>query len=214
MNIQAMDEYFFFDRDLIDTNPYPTMMEIGAFSGTMAERFWGFYPNSKMVVVEADAENFVRLLKSCRELKLERPNVLTLHYALAAVDGPVTLYRYTSRNSHSLFQRKRTPAAQSQVVVEGKCLTSLLEKAGIYQLDLLLLNCEGAELFALQDLLDSSELREQIPQICVGSHRSKIYRTPVWNQLVEALKAFYSVEKNQTNQHYHLLRSRKYAASK
>ncbi len=176
-----LDDYFFFDPELLPSNP--VMMEIGTFSPDCAEAMFNVDPLSRVFLVEAD-ERSARKLAQLYETR--RPvHVCVLHYALAENDGPVTLYKYGSRNASSIFTRKRHKTGEEEV--SGKCLNSLIDlakiKRGITGLDILLMNCEGAELYALQELIRNPNLRSHVRPICVGSYCSNIYLTRTWNDV-------------------------------
>ncbi len=197
-----IDEYYFFDPSLV--GEYPTVMEIGTFSTTAARTVLEMHPTSRIILVEAEEASADKLKKKCER---DMPSVTVLHRALVAVDGPIAFNLYTSRNANSIFDRRRQ--LRETVTVPGRCLQTLLDEAEIYRLDRWRMNCEGAEIHALQDLIDQPSLRERIGQICVANHRSKIYKTHVWNQLLKALEEFYTIKQKKINSPFYLLRPHK-----
>ncbi len=198
-----IDAYYFFDPSLIES--YPTVMEIGTFSTTAAQSLLEMNATSRIILVEAEEASADKLKKECEQRDM--PSVTVLHRALAAADGPIAFNLYTSRNANSIFDRRRQ--LRETVTVPGRCLQTLLDEAEIYRLDLLLMNCEGAEIHALQNLIDQPSLRERIGQICVACHRSKIYKTHVWNELLKALEEFYTIKQEKINSAFYLLRPHK-----
>jgi len=80
--------------------------------------------------------------------------------------------------------------------VPGKCLRSLLAESCIGEIDLLLLNCEGAELHALRELAEDTELRVRVRQICTSFHcdHCATYPAEERDKLLAALLPYYGYQ--------------------
>ena len=80
--------------------------------------------------------------------------------------------------------------------VTGMTLTSLLDWVDMKVCDLLLLNCEGGEIFALRQLVASPELRARVTQVCTSFHCShvKLYPESWRNGLLELMAQWYEIQ--------------------
>jgi len=106
--VKQIDRYYFFDETRV--MPKAIMMEVGVFTTDRAAWWRAEYPSSRVWLVEAEPVNFA-------ELAVAADGVLGVHIAqvaLAPKDGPVHLYRYQNRHSHSLIPRD-TPEARGRV---------------------------------------------------------------------------------------------------
>ena len=202
--VKQLDEYFFFHPEQMRAKP--VMMEIGAITPDRTAKFFDYYPGGQAVFVEPDPDNFKKLAG----LIPSRGLVTLVNDALAAEDGPVTLYRFGHEQQHSTFPRHETEGMKlaGTVTVRGKRLRTLLDENQIAELDLLLLNCEGAELHALRELVADASLRARVRQICVGFHceHVKTYPTAERDKLLAALDPLYTWQTGHANIPYYLFR--------
>jgi len=151
--------------------PPPTLVHVGADTAEEAEWWAGEWPGARSVLVEANPDAVAELVAGDMP-----PHTMVLHRALAESDGPASLYIQERRTASSLFpvhtveQYDVRHTYARTVMVEGRTLASLLNEAGVMRADLLLLNCEGAERWALAALAGDVTLRARVRQICVAVH--------------------------------------------
>lgn len=207
--IIELDDYHFLDSDRI-TRPNPVMLEVGAFSGDLAFEFLRNYPAGRVIVYEADATNFASLRKSVNE-----DSRITLHYAaLAGRNGTIHFNTYMDRAANSLFDRNcDDELLRRRYVVPCTTLAAALEVNRLADLDFLLLNCEGGELFALDELAGPlADVRDTISQVCVSFHclHSRMYPVARRDALLTRLQQWFTLHLGNMEWEYFLLTKRNY----
>jgi len=90
--------------------------------------------------------------------------------ALADADRPVTLHLGKKRYEHSTL--RQVGNCQRSESVRGMTLTSILDWLQIAKIDLLLSNCEGAEIYLLRQL--ATDVGQRVRQACVALHCSHV----------------------------------------
>lgn len=199
MNKTDIDGFFFFDADLMPAEP--VIVEVGVYSphafGPLTQR----YPKCKLAAVEASPTCFGKLKLELAEAfgELPYPCVTPYQYALAPVDAEIVINEYRGGlDANSVYNRDSEKLeVVKATTVTGLTLGSLLNRIGLDKVDLLLLNCEGAELFALRQLLADVHLRARIKQIGLSFHcdHVKIYGTDVRDEMLEKTAAYYDITK-------------------
>ena len=166
MTTADVDGYFFYEPGIVRKNP--VFVEVGAYTDHAVRPLKAAYPTSRMLVVEASPT----CLESLREYVVLYEGVQVLPAALAREDGPVAFYEFkTGPDGFSVFDRSEQGLVVSaKMTAKGMRLSSLLREAGLSEVDLLMLNCEGAELFALEEMAASSALRGVVRQVGVSFH--------------------------------------------
>jgi FkbM family methyltransferase len=187
--------FFLYDPARVPYYRPAVIVEVGCFTLRREEflrrrhrRVWYF-------AIEPDPENYRKL---CLEISMtHRRSLWAFERALAEKDGPMPFYRYAHEQWHSGFPRHRTESLELQetTTVQGRTLRSLLSEIGVEQCDLLLLNCEGAEIFALEQLAGDPALRDHVTQISCGAHFShvKIYPESRWVTACARLDPYYEI---------------------
>jgi FkbM family methyltransferase len=178
-----IDDTFF--CDLTRVPAAPIVMEIGAFSNATYTQVKTLFPDATYIAVEAVHANYKALR---RALPKGTP---VLHGALAEADEPVELRIYNSRNAHSMFERTKTQLGTE--TVQGYTLHNLLKRCKLDHVDLLLMNCEGAERFALQQLVAEPTLISRIGQICTDLHTPRIHDTEQTDALIAQLDRYFDM---------------------
>lgn len=190
MNIIFLNSYHYFNAVIMPRNP--TLVQVGVFGVDHLERFRTLYPDSRIIAYEADLGNFKAMEKSLADIDAEFFN-----RALSNETRETTLYKYESNVAHSLFPRhltgKQKPKLQGEVQVQGSTFEDMLENDTIERVDLLILNCEGAELFVLDALLDNPSLRDHVRQICVSFHAPRIYPMERKRKVIGRMEKHYHV---------------------
>lgn len=142
--------------------PDATIVDIGANIGDFVIQAAKLCPNGRVYAVEPISGNCGCIQQ---QLELNRAhNVTVLHCALGAEDGETEIH---SAGGHSSVYWGE--AAVERVRLAS--LKSVMEENGIQRIDLLKLDCEGAE----WDIFPASEaLLPKIDQICLEYHNGKL----------------------------------------
>ncbi len=192
-----IDDYFFYDDALMGAEP--TIVEIGVFTVEKAIKLRERYPTARALLIEGDPVNFRALTTRCRE-NIACSAFECANLALAERNEPVVFYHYQHEQFHSTFPRHISEPDKVKLIaankIDGITLEGILHKFSIARLDLLLLNCEGAEIFALEELSRNDKLRPRIRQICTSAHfkHIQIYPEAAWNAMVHALGNWYDIQ--------------------
>jgi len=186
--------FFLYDPARVSRKAGPAVIvEIGCFTLRREEFLRRRHKPLWYFAVEPDPENYLKL---CAEIG-SRKEIRAFERALAGADGPMPFYRYGHEQWHSGFPRHRTESLELQetTTVQGRTLRSLLLEVGVGQCDLLLLNCEGAEIFALEQLAQDAALRASVTQISCGAHFShvRIYPESRWITACAKLEPYYKI---------------------
>ena len=197
-----LNPFQFFDADAIATDA-PVMVQIGDLTGETAGAFLSLYPAGRAVVVEADPDNYATLLAN------KAQGIETVHAALAETDGPIAIHRYRKATASSVFPLHDITGEplRGSATVAGYTLRSLLALCRLDRVDLLLMNCEGAELYALREIAADAWLSQRIGQLCVAMHdrAHHIYARQAGEEALHALEPTYDAIWGKTDLPYVLL---------
>jgi FkbM family methyltransferase len=202
------DTYMYFASNMLPDRP--TIVEVGSIHGAHSVKLCDKFNRDgeyrlTMIAYEAGKENYETLCQGIRRVfpgsggVFYRP-VISHRAAVTGSDGDVDFYEFEEISSNSIYQRhiaegrrlRRTSKVKSvsldTVIAENKC-------SGI---DLLFLNCEGAELGILREVLEKPQLRDRLGQLCVSFHGGRIYPQKETVDMVEKMSEFFWVveEKN------------------
>lgn len=180
----------------------PTVMEIGVFELVSVRAVLARWPKAKYVCVEPSSVNYATLCRAVAESGLpESHDLTTLQRALSYADGPMPFYDFGHEQWASGFPRHETEgkSLKGTETVQGCTLRSLLDVAAVERCDLLLLNCEGAERFAMRQLGWDPGLSWRVTQFSSSSHCRHIHIYPQsdWDSAVAALAPFYGVQSHE-----------------
>ena len=181
-----LSDYYFFQPIR------PVMLEVGCFTRTCATEWIRHYPAGRAIMVEPDPQNYAKLEKLFAIASREM--FQTHRLAIGDMDGIVPFYRYGHEQWHSTTPRADKPLVET-VEVECCTLKTLLDKCRVDICDLLLLNCEGGEIPALEQLAASESLRYRVRQVCTSFHCDHIhlYAPAVRDKLLSALSEWYDI---------------------
>ena len=159
-----IDDWLFFDSNIVNEIESPTFVEIGSFTGNHAKGLKEKYKKSKMIIYEASKKNF-------SELKNNVSNYdITIHNKGISDKKEIkTFYEFNSPSSNSVFNRKNRKLT-NLTKVEFITIYDLLDDNNINYIDVLFMNCEGSELFILDYILENKEIQTKIKQISISFH--------------------------------------------
>jgi len=193
--IEYLDKVYFFDGTPRMMGDAPNIMCIGG-DAKLAKRLRERRPKAVIALVEASAGTASKLAQYAHSRRMADH---VFHAALAASRGPVKIHCYPGGTANSLwavhkFDHRRPAVAP--VLVDGMPLGDLLDMAKFATCDMLFMNCEGAELFALRQLCAEPGLVDRVQQMCCGTHRlhQPIYTDAVLSPLVCKLSERYLID--------------------
>jgi len=175
----------------------PVIVEVGAYNLVRAHKLRKLWPNAFIDIDEAAPENFATLTSAAL------PGVRAYHAAVTDHDGTATLYRYPCRDSHSLLARHAIDAdlrLVGEIAVDAVSVPTMIDRAGEY-IDLLLLNCEGAEIDILHAI---AACPDAVGQIAVGFHAGKCYPLDAQTRARCAMAAHYDARQTRKKNDYWL----------
>lgn len=190
-------EYFFAEERLMPHNP--NVVEIGVFTSDCAKIIMQRWPGARYCCVEPSSVNFVKLLDAARGVV---SNCHCYRAALANRDGLMDFFIYPHEQLHSGFPRhiNEGMTLERTEQVYGATLQKLLDWMQVEVADLILLNCEGGEILAMEQLASNAKLRERVTQFCTSGHfqHVHIYPKEVWDNLVTRLSQWYTISQRVT----------------
>lgn len=216
------DTYMYFASNVLPDNP--TIVEVGSIHGAHGNKLRKrFKDDLTMIAYEAGKENYDSL---CRGMPLpiphsggcHQPRVAVHRAAVTGLDGEVEFFEFEEISSNSIYPRhigegrnlRRTSKVRS-VSLETIVEENGLDRRGMSWcsddklcIDLLFLNCEGAELGILEEVLAKPSLRDQLGQLCVSFHGGRIYPQIDTDEMVARMSEFFWVVEEQNDWPCHL----------
>jgi FkbM family methyltransferase len=194
-DMEYLDGFFFYDGTSLPTNPI--FVEVGSTSGKNAIVLKTKYPTAKVIVYEA-SKNFPTLLKSIEKSGLD---IIAHNKAVAGSISTLDFYEFTSGSSNSIYRRNKE--IKDIYKVEAITLTEVMEENKLNTIDILFLNCEGAELDILGYFLNN---KINIRQIAVSFH-PQIYGTDTMDTIKKSFTN-YEVIEGETRYNYYLIKEK------
>ena len=127
---------------LEDINNPKVILDCGSYVGYSTVYFLNKFPNSRVVAVEADRENF---LASKLNLSPYEDRVTLLHTAIWSQSGGLIVDRGKYGDGREWANQVRGCASGETADVMAIDLLSLMEKTGLSEVDILKVDIEGAE---------------------------------------------------------------------
>lgn len=168
-----LTKYYYFDMNLVGDKP--TFLLIGAYTVRILKKMLSLYPEAKIVIYEAEPSVY----QEFSQIPFDG-DVKFVRKALSRKDETIEIFKYSEEEASSVFKiGRRKPKAVN--TVEGQTLSTILNEHGIEKLDCLLMNCEGGELFALEQIASDASLRSKISQVvtCYHDDHTNVYTTEV-----------------------------------
>jgi len=183
-----LGSYYQYRADLLSEKP--VMVHAGATSDTLADA-WVKRHGGVAYGVQADID-------VCR--RMGHKNHRVINAALAPLCGLRSFYRFTHQTASSVFplHERQQRRLATELVTAAVTLRAIVDSLG--EIDLLLCNCEGAELFALRDM-GTAYVSQYVRQACVATHwrHVPIYPQSDLNRVLEPLGEFYEIERTLAN---------------
>lgn len=194
------DAYMYFASNMLPESP--TIVEVGSIHGAHGIKLCDKFCNDLlMIAYEAGKENYETLCNGISNVSIVgsgdthcRP-IEPNHAAVTGTDGEVEFFEFEEISSNSIYPRhtgegrnlRRTSKIRS-VSLDTIMLDNLCDR-----IDLLFLNCEGAELGVLEEVLNDASIRDRVGQLCVSFHGGRIYPQKSTLRMVERMSEFFWV---------------------
>lgn len=145
INLASLIEIYVFKEYDWDCGFVPqTILDLGAHFGDTALYYNAVYPGAKIIAVEPDPTNFVRLQKNVAAYS----NIIPLQCAVGSENGTIKLFLAQNGLGHSIAFRKEN---NGSVEVEQTTVAALLSRYSLKNVDLLKFDIEGAEAVLFKD---------------------------------------------------------------
>lgn len=136
-------EEIFVDRDYkildsIITKASNCILDVGAHIGLFSIYCHCLNPQVPIFAFEPEEKNFQTLKENFKKNSIR--NVLAKNLAVSATEGPKTLYLSPDSHNHSLID-----VTNQSKIVQSTTLEQIVTKHNLSKIDLLKLDCEGAE---------------------------------------------------------------------
>lgn len=178
MKIKYIDPYLFFDEDKISESSI--FVEVGSITGKHALDLKLKYPKSKVIVYEASILTYNELNRRIGN------KIKVINKIVSDKKGKSVFYEYNSKSSNSIYNREGTnKKIINKYELETVSIKDILIENNLSCIDVLFLNCEGAELNILNDCLDNN-LFYKVHQISVSFH-PQIYSKEKMNEIIDKI---------------------------
>lgn len=148
MDVQVLVEIFVYKEyewNLGETQP-KYIFDLGAHFGDTTLYYSALYPQASIIAVEADPDNYKRLLLHSEQNK----NIIPVNVAVGPIDGNISFFKGVSGIGFSIERRSEKDV---EITVPQQTIATLCNIHNVPQIDLIKFDIEGAE-FALFESLD------------------------------------------------------------
>ena len=191
------DTYMYFASNMLPESP--TIVEVGSIHGAHGIKLCDKFCNDLIVIAyEAGKENFSTLLDGIlQEYKTAVSGIpiITRNAAVTGTDGEVEFFEFKEISSNSIYPRHTGEGRNLRRTskVRSVSIDTIMQENLCDRIDLLFLNCEGAELGVLEEVLTNASVRDRIGQLCVSFHGGRIYPQKSTLKMVERMSEFFWV---------------------
>jgi FkbM family methyltransferase len=183
------DTYMYFASNILPDNP--VIIEVGSIHGAHGIKLCKKFNNKlTMIAYEAGAENYVSLV---RGVDSSSAPIFACRAAVTGHDGMVDFFEFTEESSNSIYPRHEKEGRHLRRTsnIRAISLETAINENCCPCIDLLFLNCEGAELGILEEVLNKSTLRKKIGQLCVSFHGGRIYSQEETTRMIQRMSEFF-----------------------
>ncbi len=194
--IDRCDTYMYFAANMLPNNP--VIVEVGSIHGAHGIKLCKKFSNNLiMIAYEAGMENHVSLVLG---VDLAGAPIIPRRAVVTGSDGMVDFFEFAEESSNSVYPRhiKEGRRLRRTSNIRSVSLETVLQENNCNRIDLLFLNCEGAELGILREVLAKPALRDRLGQLCVSFHGGRIYPQKETVDMVKKMSEYFWVveEKN------------------
>jgi len=172
-----------------------SVLHVGAFPGKCALTLRNQYPEARLVLLEPDKENYVQLPQCGAEAH---------PWALAAGSGPTLFHHRAHRTASSMFP-DTVHVPEVSYEVRGVTLEEVHDITGRAPIDLMLLNCEGAEMYVVETILSDTAWPARIGQLSIAFHPGPAtYSVDCMRYMLRGLRKHYTPCRHPVASHWFL----------
>ncbi len=196
------DTYMYFASNMLPNNP--VIVEVGSIHGAHGIKLCKKFDNQlTMIAYEAGAENYASLIAGVNKGCVP---IITRRAVVTGFDGIKEFFEFTEESSNSIYPRHIGEGRHLRRIskIKAVSLESIVRENNCSHIDLLFLNCEGAELGILEEVLIKPELRDKIGQLCVSFHGGRIYDNKKTLCMVQKMSEFFWVVEENNDWPCHL----------
>jgi len=171
-----LTRFYWCDERLM--RPDGVVLQIGVANTQVANALKENWPTMRHVMVEASRKNAWKFV--------------AMNAALAAERGPVKLWLGKKPYEHSTFGKPASCVGSE--IVRGLTLASMLDEIELPEVDLLLCNCEGAEMHLLLQL--AGHVGCGVRQACIALHYGHVqyYSLKTLDAMLAQLNGLWDME--------------------
>jgi len=204
------DTYMYFASNMLPERP--TIVEVGSIHGAHGNKLRRrFNDDLTMIAYEAGLENYDSL---CLGMPIpvphsggcHQPRIAVHRAAVTGIDGEVEFFEFEEISSNSVYPRHTGEGRHLRRTskVRSVSVKTIMQENGCDRIDLLFLNCEGAELGVLEEVLTDPSVRDRIGQLCVSFHGGRVYPQDETVEMVKRMSEFFWVTEEQNDWPCHL----------
>lgn len=185
------DTYMYFALNMLPNNP--VIVEVGSIHGAHGIKLCKKFDNKlTMIAYEAGKENYVSLVHG---VALASAPIITRLAAVTGFDGITEFFEFTEKSSNSIYPRHIGEGRHLRRTsnIKAISLETIVQENDCPRIDLLFLNCEGAELGILEEILAKPVLRDRLGQLCISFHGGRVYPQEETICMVEKISEFFWV---------------------
>lgn len=170
------------------------IIEIGAYSGNISLFAVREFEIAHGYALEASPKNFETLYENCKNT-----SIVPLNFAIGKVDGFVPFYEYNNHSaSNSLIvadgrfirDTLSIEIKRKNIDVESITIASFITKYKIENIDLLIMNCEGSEIYILPQIIKDTNIINKIRELSIEFHPQLLGQRKVM-RLIMDMSFFY-----------------------
>jgi FkbM family methyltransferase len=196
------DTYMYFASNMLPDDP--VIVEVGSIHGAHGIKLCKKFNNElTMIAYEAGQENNASLVAGIA--KAGAP-IVAHRAVVTGSDGTAEFYEFVEESSNSIYPRHQGEGRRLRRTsnIRSVSLNTIIEENDCSRIDLLFLNCEGAEIGILKEVLRRPELRDRLGQLCVSFHGGRIYPQQETEEMVRRMSEFFWVVEEQNDWPCHL----------
>jgi len=196
------DTYMYFASNMLPDNP--VIVEVGSIHGAHGIKLCKKFNNElTMIAYEAGQENNASLVAGITNAGAP---IVAHRSVVTGSDGTAEFYEFVEESSNSIYPRHQGEGRRLRRTsnIRSVSLSTIIEENDCSRIDLLFLNCEGAEIGILKEVLRRPELRDRLGQLCVSFHGGRIYPQQETEEMVRKMSEFFWVVEEQNDWPCHL----------
>lgn len=202
LEFDRCDTYMYYASNMLPDNP--SIVEVGFIHGAHGIKLCKkFEHRLKMVAYEAGQENYISLVDG---VAIDGLAIITHRAVVTGTDGDVEFFEFIEESSNSIYPRHTGEGRRLRrtSMIPSVSLETIMKDNNCDRIDLLFLNCEGAEIGVLKEVLSKPKLRDKMGQLCVSFHGGRIYPQSETLDMVKKMSEFFWVVEEQNDWPCHL----------